>query len=458
MIRLQPVGINRPEDIYLSGTVLLFTTVVSVLVAIAFGIFPALQAARVDENATIQPLGHRRSTAPSNRLRRSLITAEVALTCVLLIGATFMIKSFSAALRVDPGFRPDHLLTMKFSMPPSHYPNNEAIGAFCRQVLDKVSTIPGVKSASFSDGLPLTRIRMTKFTVEGRPEPVRGSEPTADMRGIFSAQYFDALGLRFISGRNFSAEEIDHRRPVVVINQALSQKLWPNESAIGQHIRSVPSKTQPEPVVSTVIGVVANTHQMSLEEGTRPEITKPMVDFTQLTLAVRSESAPQTLVSAVKNQIWSVDRYLPVFEVQTMEEVMNSTLSQRKFNATVMSLFGSLALLLAAVGIYGVISSIAMQRTQEIGIRVALGAQRHDVLTLILRQGIRQLLLGLAIGLAAGWMVSRSLASIFFGVTPTNMTTYLQVAVLLTVIGLMASLLPALRAMRVSPVDALRQE
>jgi ABC-type antimicrobial peptide transport system permease subunit len=183
-----------------------------------------------------------------------------------------------------------------------------------------------------------------------------------------------------------------------------------------------------------------------------------MVDFTQLTLAVRSESAPQTLVSAVKNQIWSVDRYLPVFEVQTMEEVMNSTLSQRKFNATVMSLFGSLALLLAAVGIYGVISSIAMQRTQEIGIRVALGAQRHDVLTLILRQGIRQLLLGLAIGLAAGWMVSRSLASIFFGVTPTNMTTYLQVAVLLTVIGLMASLLPALRAMRVSPVDALRQE
>ena len=168
-------------------------------------------------------------------------------------------------------------------------------------MLEKVSTTPGVKSASFSDGLPLTRIRMTKFTVEGQPEPSRGSEPTADMRGIFNPAYFDTVGIRVLNGRNFTADELENKRPVVMVNQTLAKKLWPNDDAVGKHLRSVPSKAVPQPIVSTVIGVVADTHQLSIEEGTRPEVTKPMVDYTQLTLAVRSDENPDAMIARMKN-------------------------------------------------------------------------------------------------------------------------------------------------------------
>jgi predicted permease len=458
LVMLQPAGINRPEEIHLNGVVVLFTASITVVVAVLFGIFPALQAARTDMKNVLSPVSNARTTLSSRRLRRFLIMAEVALACVLLIAATFMMKSLGAVLRVDPGFWADHLLTMKFSMPPSRYPDNKAVAAFCQQVLEKVSALPGVTSASFSDGLPLTRIRMTRFTVEGRAEPLRGSESTADMRGIFSPSYLDTLGLRLISGRNFAADEIEQRRPVVLMNQTLARQLWPHGSAVGQHIRSVPSKTAPSPVVSTVIGVVADTHQSSLEDETRPEITKPMVDFTQLTLAVRGRPEPLSLVAAVKTQIWSIDRYLPVFEVQTMQQLLDSSTSQRRFNSMVMAVFATLALLLAGVGIYGVLSSLVTQRTREIGIRMALGAQARNVLGMIVREGLLMVSLGLVIGVAGGFGLARFLASIFFAVSPTETTTYLQVATLLVAIAFAACLLPAWRALSVNPVEALRHE
>ena len=264
LVAMKPAGINRPEDIHLSIPALLFTGAVAVLTAIIFGVVPALQASRSDAKAAMRPGSGMRATPAG--LRYALIVTEVALACILLSGGAFMMKSLVAVLNVAPGFRSDHLLTMKFSMPPSRYPNNDAIASFCRQALEKLQTLPEVKSASFSDGLPLTRIRMTKFIVEGQPEPQRGSEPTADMRGVANPGYFDSLGMRLIAGRNFTADELDKKSPVIVINQALAQKLWPNVSAVGQHVRSLPSKANPEPVVSTVIGVVGNTHQLSLEE------------------------------------------------------------------------------------------------------------------------------------------------------------------------------------------------
>jgi putative ABC transport system permease protein len=457
-VAMKPAGINRPEEIHLSLAVLLFTTGVAIGTAVLFGIAPALQAARADVNAALRHTSGWRATAPSGRLRHLLIVAEVALASVLLIGATFMMKSLVAVMDVDPGFRPDHLLTMKFSMPPSRYPSNATIAGFCRQALEKIAALPGVKSASFSDGLPLTRIRLTKFTVDGQPEPKRGSEPTADLRGIVNPDYFHTIGLRLIEGRNFTADELNNRRPLVIVNQALAQKLWPNESAVGQHLRSVPSKTKPVPTVSTVIGVVANTHQLSLEEGTRPEITKPMVDYTQLTLAVRTALDPDSLVRPVKEAIWSIDRALPVFELQTMQQVIDDSTSQRRFDAFLMGTFGFLALILAAVGIYGVLSSLVAQRTQEIGIRIALGAQIRDVMVMILSQGVRMVALGLLIGIAAGFALSRFLASLFFGVSATSPVTYGEVALLLLGTAAFACLLPALRATRVNPIDALRYE
>lgn len=457
LVALQPAGINRPEEIHLSLAVGIFTMFVSILAALIFGIVPALQAARSDVNAALNRTRSAQGPA-SGRLRKFLIVSEVALTCVLLTGAGFMIKSLVAAVHVDPGFHVDHLLTMNFSLPPSRYANNEQIVAFCRQTLEKVSKTPGVTAASFSDGLPFTRLRMMKFTVEGQPEPKRGSEPTADMRGIFNADYFDTVGIRLLKGRNFTDDELQDKRPVVMVNQTLAQKLWPNDGPIGKHVRSVPSKASPQPIVSTVIGVVADTHQLSLEEGARPEATKPMVDYTNLTLAVRSAESPDAMIARVKNQVRAVDPNLPVYQVQTMEQIVGESTSQRRFESFLMSIFAALALVLASVGIYGVLSSLVTQRTQEIGVRMALGAQMRDILVMILSEGFRLVALGVAIGIAGGVALSRYLASIFFAVSPTNPLTYVEVSLLMLGIALVACYLPAARAARVNPMTALRYE
>jgi putative ABC transport system permease protein len=458
LVALKPAGINRPEDIQLNLSVFAFTMLVSIAAGVLFGIVPALLAARTDVNALLNQTRGAHSASSSGRTRRVLVVGEVALACVLLVGAAFMMKSLLAVLSVDPGFRADHLLTMKFSMPASRYANDTQIAAFCRQAFEKISALPGVKSASFSDGLPLTRLRMTKFAVEGQPPPVRGSEPTADMRGIFTATYFDTVGMRLIAGRNFTAEELANKQPVMVINQSLAKRLWPNENAVGQHLRSVPSKADTPPVVSTVIGVVADTHQESLEGAARPEITKPMVDYTQLTLAVRSNADPEALIANVKSQIWTIDKNLPLFEVRTMEQVLDEDTSQRRFESFVMSVFAGLALLLASIGLFGVLASLVSQRTQEIGIRMALGAQTKDVLTMVLSEGFRMVVLGVFIGVAGGVALSRYLSSLFFGVSPASPVTYVEVALLMIGIALVACLLPAWRAIRVNPMVALRYE
>ncbi|HEX7517571.1 MAG TPA: ABC transporter permease [Chthoniobacterales bacterium] len=458
LVALKPAGINRPEDIHLNLSVLVFTMLVSILAGVLFGIVPALLAARTDVNALLNQTRGAQSATSSGLTRRVLVVAEVALACVLLVGAAFMMKSLLAVLNVDPGFRADHLLTMKFSMPASRYANDTQIAAFCRQTFEKVSALPGVKSASFSDGLPLTRLRMTKFAVEGQPPPTRGSEPTADMRGIFTATYFDTVGMRLIAGRNFTADELANKQPVMVINQSLAKHLWPNEDAVGKHLRSVPSKADTPPVVSTVIGVVTDTHQQSLESAARPEITKPMVDYTQLTLAVRGNADPEVLIASVKSQIWSIDKNLPVFEVRTMEQVLDEDISQRRFESFVMSIFASLALVLASIGLFGVLSSLVSQRTQEIGIRMALGAQTKDVLGMVLGEGLRMVVLGVIIGVAGGIALSRYLSSLFFGVSPANPATYVEVVLLMIGIALVACFLPAWRAVRVNPMVALRYE
>ena len=457
LVALRPAGISRPEDIQLNLTVLLFTIALSIAAGVFFGIVPALQAARTDVNAFLNQTRGAQAGS-SSLMRRGLVVTEVALACLLLVGAGFMMKSMLAVLRIDPGFRADHLLTMKFSMPASRYANDAQIAAFCRQVEEKIAAMAGVKSVSFSDGLPLTRIRLTRFLLEGQPPPARGSEPTADMRGIFSPSYFDTVGIRLIAGRNFTGEELQTKAAVLVMNQTLAKRLWPNEEAVGQHLRSVPSRPETPPVVSTVIGVVGDTHQEGLENKTRPEITKPMVDFTQLTLAVRALGDPEELISSVKSQVWWVDKNLPVFEVRTMEQILDEDTSQRRFQSFVMSVFAGLALVLASIGLFGVLAALVGQRTQEIGIRMALGAQSKDVLRMVLGEGFRMVLLGVAIGVSAGVALSRYLASLFFGVSPANPATYLQVAILMLSIALVACLLPAWRAIRVNPMVALRYE
>ena len=457
ILALKPADILRPEQIHIGIPVLLFTTAASILAGVLFGIFPALYVSRTEVN-TVLKQGAQFSRTHPRTLRATLIVIEVSLASVLLIGAGFMIRSLWSVLAVDPGFRSDHLLTMHFSMPPDRYATNEQTAAFCRKTVERIGALPGVKAASFADGLPLTRIRLMRFTVESQPTPKHGSEPTADMRGISSPSYFETLGISLVSGRNFTADEINQNLPVIVINQTLAKKLWPDQDAIGKHIWSVPARAEKDPVQLTLIGVVRDTRQMSLESTTRPEITRPMQDYTYLTLAVRSASDPTLLTAAIKRQIWTLDKDLPVFDVLTMQDVLDDNLGQRRFDSFLMSIFGGLAVVLACVGIYGVLATTVVQQTREIGVRMALGARRGDVLMMIMGQGLQWVSIGLLIGVSLGFLLTRMLASLLFGVGPTNLLTYIAVSGVMLAVAAIACYLPAVRAVRIDPMRALRYE
>jgi predicted permease len=458
LLALKPAEITRPEQIHVGFAVLVFTATLTILSAVCVGLISALQVARKDVNTALQQGSGGKIAGGPQRLRGTLIVAEVALAVVLLIGAAFMMRSLLSVMNVDPGFRPDHLLTMRLNLPASHYANNERIAQFCREAVEKISALPMVKSASFSDGLPMTRIRMMRFMIEEQQVPKPGSEPTADVRGITSPRYFDTLGLTLLQGRNFTADEIEHDQPVVIINRSLARKLWPREDPVGKRIRSTTQQTGGEPAWLTIIGVIPDTKQISLESGTRPEITRPMMDYTNLTLAIRTASDPAAVTSAVERQIWELDKNLPVFQIAAMQEIVDESIAQRRFNSFLMISFAMVALVLAAVGIYGVLSALVSQRTPEIGVRMALGAQPSDVLRIILGQGIWLSIIGMCIGLLIGIALTRVLSNLLFGVGPANWTLYLDVLAGMLVIATFACYLPASRAMQVDPMIALRSE
>ena len=348
---------------------------------------------------------------------------------------------------------------MQFSLPPARYPSKDSSATFCRAVLDRVTSLPGVKSASFSDGLPMTRIRLMKFAVEGWPTPTRGSEPTADMRGITSPDYFATLGIPLVSGRTFTGDELQQSQPVIVVNQGLAAKLWPGQDAIGQHILNVgPLKPGVSPIRYTVIGVQGNARQLSLEDQPRPEITRPMSDFTNLTLSVRSDIDPGSLTAALKQQIWTVDKGLPVYNVLRMQDILDDTVSERRFSSVLLGIFGGVGILLACIGIYGALTFNVVQRTREIGIRMALGADRNGVLKMIMSEGLLFVGSGIAIGILAGIVLVRVLHSLLFGMQPSDPSIYVMASLAIFVIAAAACYIPALRATRTEPSTALRYE
>jgi len=455
---LKPAGILRPESINLGIPVLVFTMLMSFLSAALFGIIPALRVSLTDANAVIKQSGEA-SYRNSRRLISQLVVLEVSLATVLLIGAGFLMSSLRHVMAVAPGFHADHVLTMQFSLPPARYPTKDTSATFCRAVLDRITSLPGVKSASFSDGLPMTRIRLMKFAIEGWPTPTRGSEPTADMRGITSPDYFSTLGIPLVSGRTFTRDEVQQNQPVIVVNQALAAKLWPGQDAIGQHILSVgPLKPGVSPLRYTVIGVQGNARQLSLEDQPRPEITRPMSDFTNLTLSVRSSIDPDSLTAAVKQQIWTVDKGLPVYNVLRMQDILDDTVSERRFSSVLLGIFGGLGIFLACIGIYGALTFNVVQRTREIGIRMALGADRNGVLKMIMSEGLLLVGSGIAVGILAGIILVRVLHSLLFGMQPSDPAIYLMASLAIFVVAATACFIPALRATKTAPSTALRYE
>ncbi|HWQ36035.1 MAG TPA: ABC transporter permease [Blastocatellia bacterium] len=454
LVRATGAGqLPRAGQIAIDGRVLGFTLLLSLLTGVIFGLAPALQASRADLNETLKE-GGRGAKGSHQRLRGALVVAEVAMALVLLIGAGLMIKSFWRLLQVEPGFDPKNLLNVELSLPDSKYPDDTQRAAFYKAVLERIAVLPGVQSAALVNHPPYSGRRgIDIFKIEGRPEPKTLEEtPLADFRAI-SPDYFSLMKIPLLEGRAFTDRDAQGAPLVAIINQAFAARFWPHESPVGRRIR-----IGDDP--ATIVGVVGDIRQSGLDEEAAPHVYTSylQVPRARTGLLIRAATDPLSLVGAVREQIQAVDSAQPIYNVTTMEAQIAGSVSARRLNLWLLGAFAAIALVLAAVGIYGVISYSVAQRTSEIGIRMALGAQPGDVWRMILRQGMTLALAGTAIGLAGSIALTRVMASLLFETGATDPATFAALTLLLIAVALLACWIPARRATKVDPLIALRME
>jgi len=395
-------------------------------------------------------------------LRGTLAVAEISLALVLLIGAGLLIKSFYRLLSVDPGFAPEHVLTTDLSVTDSRYPTDQQKTQFFSDVLGRVESLPGVRSAGLSDSLPLSpyRIRMmlSMQRLTGRAV-LSDSAPVMMSRIVVSPGYFYTLGIPVLQGRTFTDHDDANAPKVAVVNEALARHLWPGENPVDKQLPlGGPGSNGPQP--TTVLGVVGDTRHEGLNQDIEGEIYVPYLQEASpsMQLAVRTATQPTSLVSAVRAQVMAVDSSEPIYHVSTMEQTLSDSLAPRRFNMLLLGIFAGLALALATVGIYGVMAFSVAQRTHEIGIRMALGAERRDVLSLIVRDALTLTLIGVVFGVAGAWALTRFLTSFLFNVRSTDPATFVVVSAVLIAVSMLASYIPARRATCVDPMVALRYE
>ena len=452
LVNLQTVGLNL--------TVLLWTLTVSVLTGIIFGLAPALHISRLNLNDSLKEGGKSESSqaSGSRRLRSALVVSEIALAVVLLASAGLLIRSFMRLQQIDPGFDVDNVLTMVVPVPVTRYKEDPQFVNFFSQLLDKVRHLPTVRSAGEINYLPLYggMGSGTGFKVVGRPEPPPGEGPSTDVR-VVDAGYFPAMGIPLLRGRNFSDLELKEPRHVLLINEALARTYFPNEDPIGQRL-DVEMFDTPQP--AEVIGIVGNVRYDSLIDESPPAVyfPHPELVYSVMTLVIRTDGDPSAIAPAVQREIRTLDPNQPVSDIRTMNQVMSEWVSRSRFNTLLLGIFAGLATLLSAVGIFGVMNYSVALRTREIGLRLAVGAQPRQVLLLILKQGLLLTILGVGLGLVAAFGLTRLLSGLLFGVTALDVTTFTTISVLLVIVSLLACYLPARRAMRIDPLQALRYE
>ena len=443
------LGINVP--------VLLFTLGLSVFSGVIFGLAPALQISKPNLNDALKE-GARQVSGSSHRLRSSLVVFEIALSLVLLVGAGLSVRSFLFLVKTNPGFNPDNVLTMKLVLPSLKYREDAKLAAFYNDLLQRVKATPGVESAAFVNYLPLGGSNSSDaYLVEGEPEPAPGREHDGRYR-VATPDYFQTMRIPIVKGRGFNEQDKAGAPPVVIVNETMALKHWPNQDAIGKRIRFYGSPETPAPWME-VVGVIEDvTHELNL--AVTPEYYLPYAQdpWRAMTLVARTNVDPASLAPAIRGHVWAMDKDQPVYEVQSMHAVWSMAASVYSFSSVTLAFFAAVALLLASLGIYGVMAFAVSQRTQEIGIRIALGASTADVLKLVVKHGMKLALLGIAIGLAGAWGLTRFMKHILFGVTPTDLLTFAVVPVCLFVAALLACYLPARRATKVDPLVALRYE
>jgi predicted permease len=459
LIRLDKVGVD--------GYVLLFTFAVSIAGGLAFGAAPAIFALHTNVNEKLKEGGRGTSVGRQHqRVRSSFVVAQVALALMLLAGAGLLLRSFQRVLEVDPGFQPDHVITAALSLSPTQYATDAEVNSFYTQLRDKLEHIPGVKAAALSNDLPMETQREGALTVDGYEAPPGGGMILTAFSFV-AGDYFKTMGIPLVRGRLFTdSDNNENSENLVIISQSIAQKYFAGRDPIGGRLKlGTRGGTVPW---ATVVGVVGNVKSFGLDEEALPHIYKLFLQRTtselhgegaqNLTMAVRTMGDPKAAGAEMRSAVWSIDRQVPVTDMRTMEQVMSESNAPRRFNMILVAFFAFAALLLAAVGLYGVMSYSVSQRAHEIGVRMTLGARRADVLRMVLRSGITLVLIGVAIGVAGALAASRLLTSFLFEVKPSDPVTFFAVAMMLAAVALVASMAPALRATKVDPMIALRNE
>ncbi|HEX8561277.1 MAG TPA: ABC transporter permease [Pyrinomonadaceae bacterium] len=458
LVALSPPNLIGAGQAGVNPTVLLFTLAVSLLTGVTFGVAPAIETSRLSLSESLKESGRGDvGGGRAGRVRGALVVAEVGLALVLLVGAGLMVRSFLRLQAVNPGFDASNLLTMRVMLPETKYPEAGRQIEFFRQATARIRTLPGVQSASAVSALPFADLgAATSFTVEGRPAPPPGDKLTTDLR-VADENYFRVMNIPLVSGRAFTEQEAVEDRKVAVVNETMARKYFPGEDPVGKRIL-VSMGSEPAP--TEIIGVVGDARYDRLEGELRPMVywTPPRFTYPSMTIVVRTVGDPGALGPAAVREIRAVDKDQPVSDVRTMESWLAESTARTRFGTLLLGAFACAALLLAAVGIYGVISYSVAQRRNEIGLRMALGAQARDVLRLVVGQGMRLVLAGVALGLLGALALTRLMAGLLYGVAATDPPTFAANALLLVAVSLLACYVPARRATRVDPLTALRRE
>jgi putative ABC transport system permease protein len=439
------------NELRLDLSALGFTLISAVVTGLIFGLAPALDAARRNVNDALSQGGRSGSGGVPRRLRTFLVAGEVALALVLLVGAGLLIRTVRGMIASDAGFRIDGLLTLRLPLPETKYPKEEQIGAFGRAMLEKAVAVAGVESASLASGLPMQGLRFSSYSVEGASPAADAKRPTADVRSV-SEDYFRTMVIPMLRGRSFTRQEVeDSKSGVSVVSEMFVRETWPGEDPLGKAIRVEDQRR-------VVIGVASNVRQLGPDTPTSPEIYLPSERSRLMTLVVRTQKNPKNAAGAISRLIWSIDKDQPIDQIHTMEESLGEWVSERRFAMLLLAVFAALALGLAAVGMYGVLAYSVSQRTREIGIRMALGADGRGILKLIAGEGLKLAGIGAVIGLAGALALTRLMQGLLFGVTATDPGTFLAGAAVLIVVSVLAVCIPARRASKLAPLEALRQE
>ena len=453
--QLGPQSLPRLDEVSLNAVVLAFTFVIAIFTGVLFGLGPAMKASRRDLTQSLKDGGASGDSRSKHRAHNVLVVAEVALSLVVLIASGLLLNSFWRLMRAPLGFDPVSVLTTEVSLVSPRYDDEQRRESFFHELQDRIQSSPGVKRAGFVSELPLSgEANDTFFTIAEHPPANPNDNNDADFR-LIDGDYLEAMRIPLLAGRAFERQDSVESRKVVIVNEPFVKKFFPKENPIGKHLKMFEGK--PEFVEREIVGIVGGNKQFALQESLRPEMFMPR-SFTRMNVVVRGAGDPGTLTTVVRQAIQQIDPDEATSTFRTMGDVVSTSAATDRFNTWLLGAFAVIALLLTAAGIFGVLSYLVTQRTREIGLRMALGAQPKDVLDVIVGHGMRLVLVGLCIGVAGALLVTRWMSSVLFDVKPTDPLTFLVVAALLGLVAFLAAYVPARRAMRVDPMVALRYE